>query len=174
VGVKPVFMCEYGVPFTWDWTMYRGWYKGQREFGSAKVPWEFCLAEWNSQFVGDRAFAISEAEKANLRWEAKQFKAGSTWHRWDYPNQVGSSRFDERYAIFAMYITDNWRAFRRGGPGIRPGRMSISEAKSVSSRDLKVVGASAAGSVRIMNHATSGWIWRMKSRIGWRQRRRQR
>src|SRR5258708_4210278 len=36
VGVKPVFMCEYGVPFTWDWTMYRGWYKGQREFGSAK------------------------------------------------------------------------------------------------------------------------------------------
>jgi len=30
-GVKPVFMCEYGAPFTWDWTMYRGWYKGQRE-----------------------------------------------------------------------------------------------------------------------------------------------
>ena len=35
-GVKPVFMCEYGVPFTWDWTMYRGWYKGQREWGSAR------------------------------------------------------------------------------------------------------------------------------------------
>jgi beta-galactosidase len=39
-GVKPAFMCEYGAPFTWDWTMYRGWYKGEREFGSAKVPWE--------------------------------------------------------------------------------------------------------------------------------------
>jgi beta-galactosidase len=115
VGVKPVFMCEYGVPFTWDWTMYRGWYKGQREFGSAKVPWEFCLAEWNSQFVGDKAFDISEAEKANLRWEAKQLKAGNTWHRWDYPNQVGSSRFEERYPIFAMYIEDNWRAFRTLG-----------------------------------------------------------
>jgi hypothetical protein len=114
-GVKPAFMCEYGAPFTWDWTMYRGWYKGQREFGSAKVPWEFCLAEWNAQFFGDRAYAISEAEKANLRWEAKQFRAGNLWHRWDYPNQVGSERFDERYPLFAMYLTDNWRAFRTWG-----------------------------------------------------------
>jgi beta-galactosidase/beta-glucuronidase len=111
-GVKPAFTCEYAVPFTWDWTMYRGWYKGQREFGSAKVPWEFCLAEWNSQFLGDRAFQISEMEKANLRWEAKQFRAGNLWHRWDYPCEVGSTRFDERYPVFAMYITDNWRAFR--------------------------------------------------------------
>jgi hypothetical protein len=29
-GIKPLFTCEYGAPFTWDWTMYRGWYKGQR------------------------------------------------------------------------------------------------------------------------------------------------
>jgi hypothetical protein len=120
-GVKPAFMCEYGAPFTWDWTMYRGWYKGQREFGSAKVPWEFCLAEWNAQFFGDRAYAISEPEKANLRWEAKQFRAGNLWHRWDYPNQVGSERFDERYPLFAMYLTDNWRAFRTWGvSGISP------------------------------------------------------
>ena len=73
--------------------MYRGWYKGKREFGSAAVPWEFCLAEWNAQFLGDRAYQISEEEKANLRWEAKQFRAGRLWHRWDYPHQVGSQRF---------------------------------------------------------------------------------
>jgi len=114
-GVKPVFMCEYGAPFTWDWTMYRGWYKGKREFGSAVVPWEFCLAEWNAQFFGDEAFKISDAEKANLRWEAKQFRAGKVWHRWDYPNQVGSTIFDERYPVFAMYLKDNWRAFRTWG-----------------------------------------------------------
>jgi beta-galactosidase len=114
-GMKPVFTCEFAAPFSWDWTMYRGWYKGQREFGSAKVPWEFCLAEWNAQFLGDRAFQISEAEKANLRWEAKQFRAGNLWHRWDYPHHVGSSIFDERYPVFAMYITDNWRAFRTWG-----------------------------------------------------------
>ncbi len=114
-GVKPVFMCEYGAPFTWDWTMYRGWYKGQREWGSAAVPWEFCLAEWNAQFFGDRAFQISEAEKQNLRWEAKQFQAGKVWHRWDYPNEVGSSRFAERYPVFAPYLTDNWRAYRTWG-----------------------------------------------------------
>ncbi len=114
-GTKPVFTCEYGAPFTWDWTMYRGWYQGEREFGSAQVPWEFCLAEWNSQFFGDTAFQISEPEKTNLRWEAEQFRAGRVWHRWDYPFQVGSTRFDERYPVFARYLTDNFRAFRTWG-----------------------------------------------------------
>lgn len=112
VGVKPVFTCEYSVPFPWDWTMYRGWYKGEREFGSAKVPWEFCLAEWNSQFLGDQAFRNSEMEKTNLRWEAKQFRAGNLWHRWDYPYAVSSNIFTEREPVYALYFTDNWRAFR--------------------------------------------------------------
>jgi hypothetical protein len=114
-GVKPVFPCEYGVPFTWDWAMYRGWYKGERSFGSARVPWEFCLAEWNAQFVGDAAYKISDAEKQNLRWEAGQFRAGRLWQRWDYPHHLGSNDFDERQAIFARYITDNWRAHRTWG-----------------------------------------------------------
>jgi beta-galactosidase len=114
-GVKPVFTCEFAAPFSWDWTMYRGWHNGQREFGSAKVPWEFCIAEWNAQFFGDTAFKISDQEKANLRWEAKQFRAGKLWHRWDYPHQVGSSVFEERYPVFENYITDNWRAFRTWG-----------------------------------------------------------
>jgi hypothetical protein len=115
VGVKPVFPCEYGVPFTWDWTMYRGWYKGRREWGSARVPWEFCLAEWSAQFLGDRAYRVTEAEKQNLRWEAKQFRSGNLWHRWDYPHQVGSNGFDDQQEVFARYFTDNWRAHRTWG-----------------------------------------------------------
>jgi beta-galactosidase/beta-glucuronidase len=111
-GVKPLFLCEYGAPFTWDWAMYRGWYKGRREFGSGAVPWEFCLAEWNAQFLGDSAFDISEMEKQNLRWEARQFRDGKVWHRWDYPHQLGSTDFPEREPVHAMYYTDNWRAFR--------------------------------------------------------------
>jgi beta-galactosidase/beta-glucuronidase len=114
-GVKPVFLCEYGVPFTWDWTMYRGWYKGERNWGSANVPWEFCLAEWDAQFLGDRAYRIGDAEKKNLRWEAGQFRAGKLWHRWDYPSQVGSSEFDDRQTVLASYITDAWRAHRTWG-----------------------------------------------------------
>ena len=114
-GVKPLFLCEYSVPSAWDWTMYRGWYNGKREWGSAVVPWEFCLAEWNAQFLGDRAYRISEREKANLRWEAGQFRAGKLWHRWDYPTVVGSSAFEEQTPIFARYITDNWRAYRTWG-----------------------------------------------------------
>ncbi len=114
-GVKPFFSCEYGAPFMWDWGMYRGWYKGNRTFGSGVVPWDFCLAEWNAQFLGDQAFRISAEEKANLRWEAKQFRAGNLWHRWDYPHQLGSRDFDERYPVLAAYLTDNWRAFRTWG-----------------------------------------------------------
>ncbi|NQT39692.1 MAG: hypothetical protein HQ581_19500, partial [Planctomycetes bacterium] len=114
-GVKPVFTCEYSVPMPWDWTMYRGWYQGHREFGSARVPWEFCVAEWNAQFVGDRAYQISEQEKRNLRWEAEQFRAGNRWHRWDYPHPVGSRDFEERYPVYAMYFSDNWPAFRTWG-----------------------------------------------------------
>jgi hypothetical protein len=114
-GVKPVFLCEYGVPFTWDWTMYRGWYKGQRKWGSARVPWEICLAEWNAQFLGDRAYRVTEAERRNLRWEAGQFRKGNLWHRWDHPTAVGSSDFDDRQEVFARYLTDNWRAHRTWG-----------------------------------------------------------
>ncbi|HET6249816.1 MAG TPA: hypothetical protein VFE47_19155 [Tepidisphaeraceae bacterium] len=121
VGVKPLFLCEYGAPFTWDWAMYRGWYKGKREFGSAAVPWELCMAEWNSQFLGDKAFAVSDMEKANLRWEAKKFAAGETWHRWDYPTEMGSPRFADRHTVLAMYTADNWRAYRTWGvSGISP------------------------------------------------------
>jgi beta-galactosidase/beta-glucuronidase len=114
-GIKPMFTCEYGAPFTWDWAMYRGWYKGKREWGSAKVPWEFCLAEWDSQFLGDQAFKLSEAEKANLRWEAKQFRTTDGWFRWDYPQSLDSKVFDQRYEVMTQYLTDNWRAFRTWG-----------------------------------------------------------
>src|SRR5262249_5211934 len=50
-----------------------------------------------------------------LRFEAKQLRAGNLWHRWDYPHHLGSSDFAEREAVFAMYLTDNWRAHRTWG-----------------------------------------------------------
>ena len=114
-GDKPMVLVEYGVPFGWDWAMYRGWYNGHREFGSAAVPWEYCLAEWNAQFLGDAAYQISDREKRNLRWEAQQFREGRAWYRWDYPYPVGDARLDEMQPVQAAYTTDNWRAFRAWG-----------------------------------------------------------
>ncbi|MBN2476631.1 MAG: carbohydrate binding domain-containing protein [Pirellulales bacterium] len=114
-GVKPLFTCEYSVPMPWDWAMYRGWYQGHREFGGATVPWEFCVARWNAQFFGDRAYQISDQEKRNLRWEAQRFRSGNVWHRWDYPHSVGSRDFRERYPVYAMYFAENWPAFRTWG-----------------------------------------------------------
>ena len=114
-GNKPLVLVEYGAPFGWDWAMYRGWYNGAREFGSAAVPWEYCLAEWNAQFLGDVAYQISDREKRNLRWEAQQFRQGRAWKRWDYPYPVGDARLDEMQPVQAAYTTDNWRAFRTWG-----------------------------------------------------------
>ena len=114
-GTKPLLLVEYGAPFGWDWTMYRGWYDGHREFGSAAVPWEYCLAEWNAQFLGDAAYQISDREQRNLRWEAEQFRQGRLWYRWDYPYPVGDRRLDEMQPVQAAYTTANWRAFRTWG-----------------------------------------------------------
>jgi beta-galactosidase/beta-glucuronidase len=114
-GAKPLFTCEYMVPCTWDWTMYRGWYKGKREFGSAAVPWDYSIAEWSAQFLGDRAYRIGEPERRNIRWEAKQYRDGNLWHRWDYPYPVGSTVFEAQHEIIGAYLTSNWRAFRAWG-----------------------------------------------------------
>jgi hypothetical protein len=114
-GVKPAFTCEYAAPGSFDWAMFRGWFRGERSFSNVPVQWEFCFAEWASQFLGDRAFQISDMEKANLRWEAKKFRAGGVWFRWDYPYEIGSNLFDDRHAVNAMYLTDNWRAYRTWG-----------------------------------------------------------
>ncbi|MBI3830209.1 MAG: hypothetical protein HY291_11870 [Planctomycetes bacterium] len=169
-GTMPAFTCEYGAPFGWDFTMYRGWNRDEngkwvRVFGSAVVPWEDSKAEWNAQFLGDPAFKITEMEKANLRWERKKLqpvidkvteielekdhqkvsgllvkedeksitlKVGAEektfkksevkavnrvmgWHRWDYPAQIGCKEQDEQFPVMALYMTDNWRAFRTLG-----------------------------------------------------------
>jgi hypothetical protein len=155
-GVKPVFTCEYSGPLTWDWTMYRGWYKGEREFGSARVPWEFCVAEWNAQFFGGEAYRVSEPEKANLRWEAKQFREGKLWHRWDYPNQVGSDRFEEQYPVMAMYVTDNWRAHmgrvRNQSVGIRALLEAPSRSRPEAHGTPRGLGTAAASGIQPRLH----------------------
>ena len=117
VGVKPVFLCEYTAPMSPGTSPCtaagtRAW----RTYGNAVVPWELCMAEWNSQFLrGRRLSAISELEKEGLRWESAKFRAGELWHRWDYPVPLGRQAYTEQYPAMAMYVTDNWRAFRTWG-----------------------------------------------------------
>ena len=116
-GDFPAILVEYGPPLPPTWTTYRGWYKGKRSYLSATVPWELCTAEFSAQFLGDRAFELTEKEKANLRFEAGQFRAGRTWKRFAYPYGFNSSRFavPNRCDVQAMYIKDNWPAFRTYG-----------------------------------------------------------
>ena len=115
-GVKPLMLVEYGAPFGWDWTMYRGWYNGGREFGNAAVPWEYCLAEWNAQFLGDAAYQNQRPRKsATCAGKRSNSAQGRAWFRWDYPYPVGDARLDEMQPVQAAYTTDNWRAFRTWG-----------------------------------------------------------
>ncbi len=117
-GVIPLFLVEYGVPWGINWTMYRGWYKGVRAWGSARAAYEFTEGEWNSQFLGDMAFELNERDKQNVRWEAQQWKAGGEWYKWDYPYQPSSYYawgHPNKDRVWAMYIADNWRAFRTWG-----------------------------------------------------------
>ncbi|MCS7238305.1 MAG: carbohydrate binding domain-containing protein [Thermoguttaceae bacterium] len=114
-SIKPMMLCEYGAPFAWDWTMYRGWYQGARSFGSAVVPWDYSMAEWNAQFLGVEAYQLSERQLANIRWEAEQFRRGNLWYRWDYPTPVGDRRLEDMDTVQGMYMKSNWRAFRTWG-----------------------------------------------------------
>ena len=121
--------------------MYRGWYKGNREFGSAVAPWEFSLAEWAAQSLGASSYQITEDEKEILRWEAEQFRQGRAWRRIEYPhNFLGElmGEFDGYartgspggetlaqiqhaeatnilFRVIAMNATENYRAFRTWG-----------------------------------------------------------
>ena len=114
-GVKPVFTCEYGAPFTWDWAMYRGWYKGERSFGSARVPGS------SASPSGTRS-SWATGPSGSARWRRRTCAGrpsssapATLWHRWDYPYEIGSPLFDDRHAVIGMYLTDNLRAFRTWG-----------------------------------------------------------
>ncbi|MBN1672989.1 MAG: hypothetical protein JXR37_18230 [Kiritimatiellae bacterium] len=113
-GVKPLILCEYGDPWGINWSTYRGFYKGKRNFGQAKLPWEFCVAEWDAPFFGDRAYTLTETVKRNLRFEAKKWRAGELFHRWDYPTELCSYGHDNG-AVWAAHVADNLRAFRTWG-----------------------------------------------------------
>jgi beta-galactosidase len=116
-GVKPIFTTEYGMPYFMTWTMYRGYYKGKLPWQGhgGNVPYELCIAEWDSQWLGDPAFKLSEAEKTDLRWEAKKFSAGQVWQHWEYPVYFADPVFDGVMEVVARYTADNWRAFRTWG-----------------------------------------------------------
>ena len=176
VGVKPAFPCEYGAPFMWDWAMYRGWYKGEREFGSAMVPWDFCLAEWNSQFIGDAG--VSSSANTRRRTSAgrrRSFAPVASWHRWDYPHVLGSNIFEQRMPIIARYITDNWRAFRTWGlSAFSPWehgeywrlRDGVSRAPAAAFRQLANACSVPASAPIISISVTNGWTWRTIVPIG--------
>ena len=112
-GKIPVFLAECGSPLSWDFTMFRGWYHGGREFGGGAVPWELCSAQWIAQFGGDEAMRITNEEKTDLQWESRRFRTSSGWNHWNYPVQLED--IEAIQPIIARYITQNFRAFRTWG-----------------------------------------------------------
>jgi len=142
-GVKPLFLAEYGTPSDIDWTTYRGWFRGERSWGNGAVTYEACFPQWGAQYRGDPAYDVTEKEKQNLRWEAKAWRRGVPWHRWDYPYNFPTYRFDVPNVldVMAAYVTDDFPAFRARGvsafnsweldrmwtlrPGFKPARKTL-------------------------------------------------
>ena len=117
-GVKPVFLCEYGIPLRMSWSMHRGWYQGKRSFTNGKIPHQFCTAEWGAQYLGDAAFDLTEPEKADLRFESEKWRAGETWMRWDYPFQLNNDpalNMPNLDDVQRQYVAENWPAYRTWG-----------------------------------------------------------
>ena len=82
--------------------MYRGWYKGQRTFGSAACPGSSASPNGTHSSSATGPSEISEMEKANLRWEAKQFRDG------------------RRLAPLGLSVRDRVATLRRSPYGDRP------------------------------------------------------
>ncbi len=59
-GVKPLMFVEYGVPWDVNWTMYRGWYKGVRSWGSAGCRGSFAWANGTRSFSATRLFSSTK------------------------------------------------------------------------------------------------------------------
>ncbi|MCK4282722.1 MAG: hypothetical protein KAX44_00270, partial [Candidatus Brocadiae bacterium] len=120
-GVKPLFLTEYGAPSALSWTMHRGYPTGKIEgravYGNNSLMYQFCTAEWGAQFRGDAAFDLTEPERRNMRYEAKNWREGRAWKRWDYPFMLTAAPLGipNLSDVKADYITDNWRAYRTWG-----------------------------------------------------------
>ncbi len=62
---------------------------------------------------GIRLSRSPRTEKDDLRLESGKFRAGDVWHHWDYPHQL--ENLEAQKPVDAIYVTDNWRAFRTWG-----------------------------------------------------------
>ena len=107
---KPVFPAEYGLPFN---TTFLNSREGWNIFGS-KMAMELCSVEWGAQFRGDAANDVSDEEKANLRFEAGNWKAKAAFSKGAYPF-FDTSSFPNMQDVLAMHVADNWPAFRTWG-----------------------------------------------------------
>ena len=109
-GVKPVFHCEYGLPMDESFINCR---EGYQILGSS-MALELCSVEWGAQFRGDAAYKLPDEEKENIRFEATHWKNRSTYHKGQYPFFEFAS-FPNIKEVLAMYVADNWPAFRTLG-----------------------------------------------------------
>ncbi|MBI5770766.1 MAG: hypothetical protein HZA93_23515 [Verrucomicrobia bacterium] len=180
VGVKPLFLCEYGAPFTWDWTMYRGWYKGVREFGSAAVPWEFCLAEWNAQSSATarsrsaRRKRTTSAGRRSSSPPANSGTAGTIRIRSAPATSTSASRSSR-----VTWPTTGPPTARGASPRSRRGNSArggscgpASIASGRTSRSTGRASSAPASAPTSSKAATNAWISRLRATIGCRPPRR--
>ena len=109
-GSVPLILVEYGYPLDHNWLNYK---EGYVLFGSPMLH-EFLGAEYGSQFRGDKAYDITEAEKENLRLETRQWETQQTFHFSQYKD-LFSGLMPNIREVQGQYLEKNWPAFRTWG-----------------------------------------------------------
>ncbi len=128
---KPLLLAEYGSPVDADWTLFRGYALNEKgevtpnaqklraasHFYGSWLRTQYHTAGWSSQLRGDVAYDLTEEEKADLRFEAGQWQKQVPFQFWQYPVNFNSQAMDAPNIreVQAMYIADNWPAFRALG-----------------------------------------------------------
>jgi len=77
-----------------DWTMYRGWYKGQREWGSARVPWILSGRMERNSLRRSRLSNHEARSESPLGKKGQTVRAGNVCIA-GLSESVGSDRFDD-------------------------------------------------------------------------------
>jgi len=110
-GIKPLFLVEYGLPLDENWS---NWRDGHQIFGVAML-FQFFFPEWGAQFRGDAAYDLPEPDKTNIRFEAENWRNKKTWSKGSYPVFGRPNDSPNLRVVDAMYVHDNWPAFRTWG-----------------------------------------------------------
>ena len=113
-GVMPLIIVEWGTPHIASWSSYRASPKGRNIWAERDSVQQCWLNEFNSAFLGERAFKTSEWKR--LTMDRLQYKAkGNKPCYYGYNCEWGLVNEDDTSEVLSMYANRNYKDMRARG-----------------------------------------------------------